>query len=82
MGGFGSMQQWVAAGWAQPDRTHLTGTGYRELADALYADLIHAYNLYQQQPVIPVQESRNGKTPRNPQSLARGLGEGPHTEGR
>ena len=48
MGGFGSMQQWVAAGWAQPDRTHLTGTGYRALADALYADLIRAYNLYQQ----------------------------------
>jgi len=66
MGGFGSMQQWVAAGWAQPDRTHLTGTGYRELADALYADLIHAYNLYQQHPEIPVQESSNGKTPRNP----------------
>ncbi len=48
MGGFGSMPQWVAAGWAQPDRTHLTGTGYRALADALYADLIRAYNLYQQ----------------------------------
>lgn len=82
MGGFGSMQQWVAAGLAQPDRTHLTGTGYRELADALYADLIHAYNLYQQQPEIPVQESSNGKAPRNSQSLARSLGEGPHPEGR
>jgi lysophospholipase L1-like esterase len=66
MGGFGSMQQWVAAGWAQPDRTHLTGTGYHELADALYADLIHAYNVNQQHPEIPVQESRNGKAPRNP----------------
>ncbi len=66
MGGFGSMQQWVAAGWGQPDRTHLTGTGYRELADALYADLVHAYNHYQQQPEIPVQESRNGKAPRHP----------------
>ncbi|WP_263382569.1 GDSL-type esterase/lipase family protein [Granulicella arctica] len=66
MGGFGSMQQWVAAGWGQPDRTHLTGTGYRALADALYADLIHAYNLYQQHPEIPVQESSNGQTRRNP----------------
>ncbi len=66
MGGFGAMQQWVSAGWAQPDRTHLTGTGYHELADALYADLIHAYNLYQQHPDIPVQESSNGKAPRHP----------------
>ncbi len=48
MGGLGSMTQWVAAGLAQPDRTHLTGTGYRQLADALYADLIHAYNGNQQ----------------------------------
>jgi hypothetical protein len=66
MGGFGAMQQWVSAGWAQPDRTHLTGTGYHELADALYADLIHAYNQYQQHPDIPIQESRNGKAPRHP----------------
>ncbi|CAN5682585.1 hypothetical protein BH10ACI4_BH10ACI4_04000 [soil metagenome] len=65
MGGFGSMQQWVAAGWAQPDRTHLTGTGYRALADALYADLVHAYNVYQEHPDKPMEESRNGKAPRN-----------------
>jgi lysophospholipase L1-like esterase len=66
MGGFGVMQQWVRAGWAQPDRTHLTGTGYRALADALYADLIRAYNLYEQHPETPVEESRNGKAPKNP----------------
>jgi lysophospholipase L1-like esterase len=66
MGGLGSMQQWAAAGWGQPDRTHLTGTGYHALADALYADLIHAYNLYQEHPEIPVEESKNGKAPRNP----------------
>ncbi|NYF78330.1 GDSL-type esterase/lipase family protein [Granulicella arctica] len=66
MGGFGSMQQWVAAGWAQPDRTHLTGTGYRALADALDNDLVHAYNLYQQHPRTTVEESSNGKAPRNP----------------
>ena len=71
MGGFGVMQQWVSAGWAQPDRTHLTGTGYHELADALYADLIHAYNLYQQHPQpqesdVAAQESTNGKAPRHP----------------
>lgn len=70
MGGLGSMQQWAAAGWGQPDRTHLTGTGYHALADALYADLMHAYTLYQQHPEIPApilsQESSYGKTPRNP----------------
>ena len=53
MGGPGSMPQWVAAGLAQPDRTHLTGTGYRELADALCADLIRAYNNQQQGGVQP-----------------------------
>ena len=57
MGGFGAMQVWVAAGWAQPDRTHLTGTGYRSLADALYADLMHAYNLYQQHPEVPLHQT-------------------------
>lgn len=57
MGGFGAMQVWVAAGWAQPDRTHLTGTGYRSLADALYADLMHAYNLYQQHPEVPIRQT-------------------------
>lgn len=71
MGGFGAMQQWVSAGWAQPDRTHLTGTGYHELADALYADLVHAYNLYQQHPQIQnpdvaTQESSHGQAPRHP----------------
>jgi hypothetical protein len=57
MGGFGSMQQWVAAGWAQPDRTHLTSTGYRTLADALFEDLMRTYNHYQQQPETPLHQS-------------------------
>jgi len=65
MGGFGSMQEWVAAGWGQPDRTHLTGTGYRALASALYTDLMHAYNLYEQHSDTAVEESSNGKAPRN-----------------
>jgi lysophospholipase L1-like esterase len=43
-GGFGSVSRWVAAGYAQPDHTHLTGTGYRALADALFADLMTAYD--------------------------------------
>jgi len=46
MGGFGSMQQWVYAGLAQPDHTHFTGEGYRQLADALIADLMAGYHTY------------------------------------
>ncbi len=45
-GGFGSMNRWVGAGYAQPDHTHLTGTGYRALADALTADLLSAYSAF------------------------------------
>jgi lysophospholipase L1-like esterase len=66
MGGFGSMQQWVTAGWAQPDRTHLTGTGYRTLADALYEDLMRAYNQYQQQPEAPLHQSSVQRKPAHP----------------
>jgi len=46
MGGPGTMQRWVPAGLAQFDHTHLTGTGYRVLANALYRDLMTAYNNY------------------------------------
>jgi lysophospholipase L1-like esterase len=42
------MLHWAAAGLAQGDHTHLTGTGYRELGQALYADLLNAYKTYQQ----------------------------------
>ena len=38
--------RWVYAGWAQPDHTHLTGEGYRALADALLADLLSSYDSY------------------------------------
>jgi len=48
MGGLGAMQQWVYAGWAQPDHTHFTGTGYRALADALMADLMTGYHAYKE----------------------------------
>jgi lysophospholipase L1-like esterase len=48
MGGFGAMQQWVYAGWAQPDHTHFTGEGYRALADALMTDLVSGYQAYKQ----------------------------------
>lgn len=46
MGGFGSMQDWVYAGWAQPDHTHFTGDGYHALADALMADLMTGFQQY------------------------------------
>jgi lysophospholipase L1-like esterase len=46
MGGPGTMQRWVPDGLAQGDHTHLTGTGYRVLANALYRDLMTAYNNY------------------------------------
>jgi lysophospholipase L1-like esterase len=50
MGGPGVMSRWVANGLAQGDHTHLTGTGYRVLADALYRDLMAVYNSYLQTP--------------------------------
>jgi len=48
MGGFASMQDWVYAGWAQPDHTHFTADGYRALADALMADLMAGFEQYKQ----------------------------------
>jgi len=48
MGGAGVMSHLVATGLAQGDHTHLTGTGYRVLADALYRDLMGVYNTYHQ----------------------------------
>jgi len=43
MGGVGSMNNWVARGWAQGDRVHLTRPGYDLIADAFYRDLMRAY---------------------------------------
>ena len=48
MGGPGSMIRWAAEGLAQGDHTHLTGAGYRTMADALTRDLMQAYKTYQQ----------------------------------
>lgn len=49
-GGPGSALRWVSAGFGQPDRTHLTGTGYRALAQAFYLDLLAAFKRYQTEP--------------------------------
>jgi len=43
MGGVGSMNNWVARGWAQGDRVHLTRPGYDLIADAFYRDLMRAF---------------------------------------
>lgn len=48
MGGRGSMMRWAAQGMAAYDHVHLAGAGYRVLADALYRDLMSAYNNYLQ----------------------------------
>ncbi|MGD0445436.1 MAG: SGNH/GDSL hydrolase family protein [Edaphobacter sp.] len=47
MGGLGSMRDWVAVSWAQPDHTHFTGEGYTELAGALFSDILQQYDTYQ-----------------------------------
>ena len=70
MGGFGSMQQWASAGWAQADHTHFTGDGYRALADALMADLMTGYETYkkgnQQETEKTLKEATSGSTSTNP----------------
>jgi len=43
MGGSGSMNAWVARGWAQGDHVHLTRPGYELLADAFCKDLMLAF---------------------------------------
>jgi len=44
MGGSGSMNVWLARGWAQGDRVHLTRPGYDLLADAFCKDLMRAFD--------------------------------------
>ena len=46
MGGAGSMMDWAGIGWAQPDHTHFTAEGYRELADAFLLDLMNSFDEY------------------------------------
>jgi lysophospholipase L1-like esterase len=62
MGGFGSMQDWAYAGWAQPDHTHFTGDGYRALADALVADLMTGYTAYKEHKTTASEASAQGVT--------------------
>lgn len=50
MGGAGSINRWanLSPKLAQKDRVHLTLTGYELIADALYNELMHEYESYQQ----------------------------------
>jgi lysophospholipase L1-like esterase len=70
MGGAGVMQQWVYAGWAQPDHTHFTGDGYRALADAFMADLMAGFQSYKDRHTpeteTSIEGARNGPGSTNP----------------
>lgn len=58
MGGPGSMLRWAGEGLGQGDHTHLTGAGYRALAEALYDDLLSAYTKYQQGAAVAMPSNR------------------------
>ena len=47
MGGPGSVRQWVQAGLAQGDYTHLTGPGYRMVGDMLFSEIMAQYDRFQ-----------------------------------
>lgn len=47
MGGAGSVRQWVQAGLAQGDYTHLTGQGYRMVGDMLFSEIMTQYERFQ-----------------------------------
>jgi lysophospholipase L1-like esterase len=70
MGGPGAMQQWVYAGWAQPDHTHFTGDGYRALANAFMADLMAGFQSYKErhspETETSIEGARNGPGSTNP----------------
>ncbi|HYW72235.1 MAG TPA: GDSL-type esterase/lipase family protein, partial [Pyrinomonadaceae bacterium] len=50
MGGSGSMNSWLARGWAQGDRVHLTRPGYEMLGDAFIRNLMSAYEQSEARP--------------------------------
>lgn len=47
MGGDGSVRQWVQAGLAQGDYTHLTGQGYRLIGDMLFSEIMTQYSRFE-----------------------------------
>ncbi len=57
MGGFGTMRNWVAVGWGQPDHTHFTGEGYTELAATLFSDIVQQYTTYQATQAIAASQA-------------------------
>ena len=49
MGGAGAINHWTAQRLAQADHVHLTATGYRLVADALYEELMRGYAAFLKQ---------------------------------
>ncbi len=47
MGGAGSIAEWVKAGYAQPDRIHLSGSGYKLIGEMLVKELLEQYGRFQ-----------------------------------
>jgi lysophospholipase L1-like esterase len=47
MGGAGSIREWATMGFAQRDYIHLSASGYRQLGEALFADLMRYYETYE-----------------------------------
>lgn len=47
MGGNGSVEEWVRAGYGQPDHVHFTGAGYKLTGDMLLEDLMEQYRRFQ-----------------------------------
>jgi lysophospholipase L1-like esterase len=47
MGGAGSIREWATMGYAQRDYIHLSASGYRQLGEALFADLMRYYETYE-----------------------------------
>ncbi len=66
MGGYGAMRQWAYAGWAQADHTHFTASGYRELANALFSDIMQRYEIYKKNCCTTNGSDSNGERAANP----------------
>ncbi len=64
MGGDGAIDRWAAARLAQPDRVHLTGTGYAKLAGLLVDQLLGELDRSRLRPVAGSQPPPGSSPPR------------------
>jgi lysophospholipase L1-like esterase len=63
MGGEKSISRWVTAGYAQPDRVHFTGAGYRLVGEVLGRDILTEYRRFaeaRQRVFPPAAPNSNG----------------------